>query len=756
MQEALTALQAGDTSRAEAVAKSIIRSNPQHEGARVLLARAQRAQGLNKQALQSCKDNVKAMPQSVALRTELALAQRACGRTADAEQSYRQVLLLDPAQALAMHNLANLLQARGALDEALGLYRRALALSPQMAQAHYELGNVLSAKGEMAQAMSAWQAALLIQPALAPAWFSLGRHLQDTNASAAIQALQKGLNIDSNNAEALALLSKLLSNAGRATEAEQCARMALSMAPDLPLAHYALGLSWCVQGRLADAMTPLATAAKLSTDHALMCEAIYLQAMSCLERGLISQGMSLATLLLGINTAPQQLAVAQHLLGALLFESGRTTEARAHFAQAMALSPGNTQHPICYCATSAYGGDVDGAGQKALAMAHIAPINPHVAEVTRAAAVSAAGAAALPRLRIGFLSGDFRIHSCAFFLEPLLQHIDQSCFELFAYDTGARADHVTQRLRQWISHWRGVTHMKAGELAQTIAQDKIDVLVDLAGLTNGGRIEALAAQPAPVQINWLGFLATTGHPAIQRRLTDALVDGPQQAGLSTEIPLHLERCYVCYQPPADAPEVADLPMLSGTGPTFGSFNALTKLSDDCIDLWVQVLKAVPDARLLIKTKALSDEAVRQYTIDRFTARGVAADRIELLGWAFDTQGHLGLYRRVDVALDTTPYNGVTTTCEALWMGVPVVSLVGQTYSSRQGLSLLTAVGRPEWAAHSEANFVQVCAGLVSDADALSALRHTLRASMSSSSLTDGAAFARAFEAAMHEAINRPG
>lgn len=747
------ALQSGDTSRAAALAKSIIRKQPRHEGAHLLLARSLRTQGFYKQALQSCHAALQHCPQSVAILIEQALSQRASGRHTEAEHSYRTVLQREPDNVSALHNLGNLLQARGRLDEAEALYKAVLAIAPQLAQAHFELGNVCATRQDKSGARQHWQAALLIQPSLAPAWLKLGIDLQDDHPEAAIEALQKGLNIDASDAPALALLSKLLSQAGRAVEAEQCAEMTLRMAPQLPMGHYALGLARRVQGKLEAAIEPLSTTARLAQEQELRCEAIYLQALCHLDRGLISQAMPHVQQLLTLSSTPQQSGMAHHVMGALLFDSGRIKEARAHFERAFFLYPGNLAHRVSYCATSLYGGDVDGPGQLALSREHIGAIaGPGV--MLPGVHADDTGSDTPERIRLGLLSSDFRLHSCAFFLEPLLNHIDRTRFELFAYDTGSRQDEFMQRFQRHIGHWRHVERLSAHDLARTVAEDRLHVLVDLAGLTDGGRIEALAAKPAPVQITWLGYLGTTGHPAIDYRLTDEHVDGPDQQGLSTETPLKLRRSYVCYQAPADAPDVAALPMLTHGHPTFGSFNALTKLSDACVDLWCDVLKALPGARLLLKTKALGDTEVRNQTLARFTERGVEPARIELLGWAHNIGSHLEIYKRIDVALDTTPYNGVTTTCESLWMGVPVVSLVGQAFSSRQGLSLLHAVGLPELAAPSPADFVQRCVALVSQPAALASMRSNLRPRMATSPLTDGADFARAFEQAVEQAVEQ--
>jgi protein O-GlcNAc transferase len=753
LQEAMASLQSGDPSRAQNIAKSVIRTNPRHEGARLMLARAQRSQGLNKQAIQSCRDGLKVLPDSVGLLIEQALALRASGRHADSESTYREVLKRDPGQHLAKHNLANLLQARGALDEAHKLYQDVIAVAPHMAQAHYELGNVLAGKGDSIGARNAWQEALRIHPTLAPAWIKLGHELHNEDLASAIDAFKKGLSIDPNDSKALAVLSTLSTNAGRADEGAQYARMALSISPELALAHYALGAALKASGTLVDALEPLSKAASLSTDRALVREALNMQIACCITSGRLSQADPLLMQLLSSSQQPLEVSHAHHMTAGRHLEAGCAQHAKAHYEKAMAISPDYLGHKLTYCAVSHYCGEFDGAAQKALAiklLGGIARELPERIEPIHHASPRAKGA----RIKLGFLSGDFRQHSCAYFLGPLLPNLDKSRFELFAYDTSIQPDGVTRQIMQWIPNWRAVSNLNTPELANTIAQDDLDVLIDLAGLTEGGRLEVLATQPAPVQINWLGFLGTTGHPSIQYRLTDGYVDGPQQEGFATEKPIRLDRPYVCYQPHQGAPLVKPPPMLEAGYPTFGSFNALTKLSNACVALWSKVLKAVPDAKLLLKTKALVDERTCERTLERFAAHGIDPTRIELTGWANNTDGHLGMYHRIDVALDTTPYNGVTTTCEALWMGVPVVNLVGQTYASRQGLSLLNGLGMPDLATSSEEAFVQRCVELVSQPQDLSELRSQLRERMKNGPLTDGPAFTRAFEHAIAQLVEQ--
>lgn len=746
LQEALQCFLAGDTTRAEAMSKSVLRAMPTLEGAHVLLARSQRAQGFNKHALQSCKAGIRLLPKSTALLTELALAQRASGRLNEAEITYGQVLAHEPGNTLAMHNLANLRQAQGAWEAAESLYRQVLALQPDMAAAHFELGNVRQAQNDTDGAVAQWQQAVQLQPQLAPAWFKLATAWEESDAPGAMAALHAGLQHAPNNSLALTQLGRLLCQAGRAAEAEQCARMALGMDPRLPSAHYVLGLAKRIQGHLGAALHPLQTAASTSQDPALRAEASYLLALSLIDMGRFSEGHDQADLLLGMSETPQQRGMAHHVLGNALFDAGRAREAREQYALAILLSPQHAPHRITHVATSLYLDTDDGQTHRALAEQLLGSL-----KVQRSSGrLRTAGTVRKPR--IGWLSGDFRLHSCAFFLEPLLTHLDRDAFELYAYDTASRQDAVMARFQNIIPHWRAVESLSAAELAQQIARDEIDVLVDLAGLTTGGRIETLAAHPAPIQLSWLGYLGTCGIQGMSQRITDRWVDPAPEAAGFVEPAIILDRPYICYQAPADAPTVGALPMLSQAGPTFGSFNALSKLSDATVALWSDILRAIPNARLLLKTKVLADDAVKAHTEQRFAEHGITPDRLELMGWAEQVHHHLELYHRVDVALDTYPYNGVTTSCEAMWMGVPVVSRVGQTACSRQGFTLLNAIGMPDMACDSDAAVVQRCVELVAQPHALAHLRAQLRPRMQASALCDAPGMARAFEGVLQRLI----
>jgi protein O-GlcNAc transferase len=344
------------------------------------------------------------------------------------------------------------------------------------------------------------------------------------------------------------------------------------------------------------------------------------------------------------------------------------------------------------------------------------------------------------RLRIGYVSPDFREHSVGFFIESLLAAHDPSQFELFGYADLPRSDAITTRIQKLFHNWRNATGISDPNLSEMIRADKIDILIDLAGHTAGNRLLVFARKPAPIQINYLGYPDTTGMSAMDYRLTDIHADPPGMTeGYYSEKLLRMPRSFVCYRPPENAPEVS---IQKKDYITFGSFNNLAKMNEKITHLWSQILKTVPSSRLLIKNAGLSDQQTREEFLQRFTSEGIEASRIDLRPQSPTILEHLKTYEEVDIALDTYPYNGTTTTCEAMWMGVPVVTLVGTTHAARVGLSLLTNVNLTELAADSPQGYVKLAANIPD----LSQLRASLRQRMNRSPLLDGPGFAREVEA----------
>lgn len=350
------------------------------------------------------------------------------------------------------------------------------------------------------------------------------------------------------------------------------------------------------------------------------------------------------------------------------------------------------------------------------------------------------------KLRVGYCSPDFRNHSVAFFFEPLLEHHDRKTIEPICYSELDRPDTTTQRLQSLAGQWRDTCGMSNEDLYAMIRADRIDILVDLAGLTQGNRLEVFARRPVPVQINYLGYAASTGLVSMDYRLTDEWADPVGIADrCHTEKLVRLPHGFLCYSPAVDAPAVSSLPARRAGHITFGSFNNLAKVTPEVVSLWATVLKAVPDSRLICKAQRLEDTSIRERYANLFAVQGIAPERVELVGQLESIVEHLDLYGRVDIGLDTFPYNGTTTTCEALWMGVPVVVLEGDRHLARVGLSILHQLGLDQCIARDKEDFVSIATGLASGLNDLASMRAGLRSRMSESPLCDAAAFTRDIE-----------
>jgi len=346
-------------------------------------------------------------------------------------------------------------------------------------------------------------------------------------------------------------------------------------------------------------------------------------------------------------------------------------------------------------------------------------------------------------LHLGLFSGDLRVHSVAYFLRPLLESLDRDRIRVTLFAEQRGGDRMTDALRRAAFDYVETIGLDDGALVDLARSRRIDVALDLAGHTGRHRLTAFALGLAPVQGTWLGYPATTGLEAMDFRLTDAVADpeGPADAAHAERL-LRLPVPFLCYGEP-DAPAVAGGP----ADVVFGSFNNRKKLGPETVALWARVLDAVPGARLFVKSGSFDDARTRALFQDAFAAQGIDPKRLEAVGWVEAPSGHLGLYGRVTVALDSSPYNGTTTTCEALWMGVPVVSLRGRRHAARVGASLLTALGRPEWIAETANDFVAAARRLATAPPDLAA-RRALRETMRASPLMDRDRFAAAFTAAL--------
>ena len=347
------------------------------------------------------------------------------------------------------------------------------------------------------------------------------------------------------------------------------------------------------------------------------------------------------------------------------------------------------------------------------------------------------------RLRIGYVSADFREHAASSFIEPILAAHDRAGFETYCYSSTEKVDATTAQLRALAGCWRDLRWQNDEAVAGMIRADAIDILVDLSGHTNGNRLGVFARKPAPVQITYLGYPATTGMSAMDFRLTDALLDPPGAAdGYYTERLLRLPHSLWCFRPPASMPEPGPLPALRAGQVTFGSLNSMLKLTPQMIALWSRLLLSVPRARLVLATIPAGE--ARERIAAEFARRGVPAQALSFRA-PLAREQFRALYQEIDIALDSYPCNGGATTCEALWAGVPVLSLAGTLFQSRAGLSLLSAIGLPELAARTEEDYLRIARELAGEQERLAQLRGQLRGRMRASPLLDEAGFARDLE-----------
>ena len=627
------------------------------------------------------------------------------GRLPEAESLYQQVLDAQPDHAEALQLLGMLHYQAGRFDAAAEMLCRAANANPASAECRFNLALALLALGRWDDAIAALRDALSIRPSYPQAYNSLGTALQAKGQlTEAVEAYRQAVALNPDTAGFWSNLGIALHGQGNSQEAVAALRQALKLKPDYAEAYNNLGRALVGVGRIGEALA--------ACQQALQFRPEFPEAMNNLANALRDTGRinhAISTYRKAISLAPDDASVRGNLIYAMHFIPG---DPAAVFQEHLNWN-----------------------------RIHAQPLAGQILQHRNDAAPDR-------RLKIGYVSPDFRQHSVGFFLLNLLANHDPAAVEVFCYSDAARPDAATARFQQAAHHWKPVVGVADAQLAQIIIQDQIDILVDLAGHTAGNRLLVFARKPAPIQVSYCGYPDTTGLATMDYRFTDAYADPPGTTEqFHSEQLVRLPRCFLCYAPPADGPEVGPVPATAAGRITFGSFNSISKLSDATVAMWSQVLSAVPNSRLMIKGQGLTDAPVRQQVLERFAAHGIAADRLELHSSIASLAGHLELYHQIDIALDTYPYHGTTTSCEAMWMGVPVVTLAGKTHASRVGVSLLSNVGLEQLIAQTAEQYVQIAADLAKDVDALSKLRSALRSRLAASPLLDGSGLAREVEAA---------
>ena len=755
------------------------------------LGRAQNALGaallrenLAKDAIKAYDAAVKLEPRAIDSWINRGVALKELGRLAEAEESYRQALALAPDDAVAVNNLANVVGSHGRAQEAVDLYRKAVALDPGYVDAKANLGVALrNAGGEAgeAEALALLEAAVREYPGHVHLLNAYGNTLRQAGRlDEAIAVLTAAIEAAPNHAEAHNNLGLAYALQTNLTAAARHMKRASELKPASPVINNNYG---ALALRMFDFDTAVAALARAVAEKPDYDEALINLGVAHYMRGDGNDAISAYQRVIARN--PEN-GFARYSLGVAYLEDQRLAEAEVEIRKALALDPDNAmahntlgvllldQHAITD-ARAAMRRAADVGTQSApvfysnYAFASLyAPgiSNQEVFDIHKEYGRRYATAAptAKPhtnardpgrRLRLGYLSPDFRAHSVAYFFEAVLEKHDRRQFEIALYSDTARTDTVTRSMRAAADIWVETGGMTDAAFVQRVVDDRIDILINLGGHTSGNRLPVCAQKPAPVQIEYLGYPETSGVPAMDYRISDGRADPPGSEKWCTETIIRLPDCFHCYRPGGAAPEPAPAPHLAKGYVTFASFNVLPKVTDQAIETWAAILKAVPGSRFLVKCKQLRDERVQRLVKDTFARFGIDPARISTASFVASVREHLDYYGQVDLALDTFPYNGTTTTCESLYMGVPVLCLAGDNHRGRVGESLLTAVGlQKDFVAANVEDYIARAIAFGRNPAPLAGWRPQIRPMLERSPLRDEAGFTRTLEGAYRDLWRR--
>jgi protein O-GlcNAc transferase len=671
------------------------------------------------------------------LHNSLGMVRHRQGRKDEAIACYRRALEIQPALAQAHNNLGNVLKSQGCNVEAIACYEEARRLDPNLAEPHNNLGNLFKQMGRLAEAESCYRSAVRLRPALPQPHYNLGQVLaKQERLAEAVQSFQEALRLGPDYAEAHIALGEALARMGQPAQAEASYRQALRLRPQHPLVLNNLAMLLGHLARIDDTRPSEdgkpAQAAQDKRDEALACleqavrlQADYADALNNLANCYLNQGRmdeALACFRRAVATQPDNAMIHSALLFALHYHAGYDPEA-------------------CYAEHLRWAEKFDktvvreawGVGRQAQQgqTPHASRPTPH--DPNR-------------RLRIGYVSADFYNHVAGRYCVAVIPAHHRDQVEVFCYANVPHPDAVSARIQAAADHWRAIDKLSDAQAADLVAEDQIDLLIDLSGHTAGNRLGIFALKPAPIQVTHLGYLSTTALSAMDYRLTDAYCDPPGQTERwHVEQLVRLPRSWWCYVPWA-SPEVGPLPAQRPGSVTFACVSTLAKVTDEMIGLWARILTELPESRMVVVTGA--GRAGNERVVSVFARHGIDPERLTLVPRQ-GTEGYLRLIQDVDIVLDVYPFTGCNTTGDALWMGVPVVTRIGPTAPTRQGLLILSQVGLEDLAASTADGYVETAVALAQDLPRLRALRGELRGRLQRT-LGDVERHTRELEAAYRE------
>jgi protein O-GlcNAc transferase len=707
---------AGRLAEAKALYRAVLERHPRHPDALHLLGVIAHHEGRNDEALELINEAIRLEDRNADFFINLGLVFEASNRLQDAIEAYQRALAIRPDDPLILYNLGTAFSRLGRGDRAIDSFNRALLLRRDLPEAWFNLGNAYAAAGELESAVTAYREALALRPGLAEAQQNLGNALTRLGRlEEALACYERAIQIRPDFAAARQCLAgayfnraNALRRTGRRDEAVEWYEKALALGPS-DLLHKV----YCNLGNtLSELERP---------DEALTCfeQVLALQPESAEVYG------NLATALRNLGRVDEALIEYERKI--LLLPDFAPAYSSMLFT--MLCKSGNDPQET-FAAHRRFGFHFESDLRQGW--------RPHVnvRDPDR-------------KLKVGYVSSDFRLHSVARFLEPVLAHHDRHRVELYGYYNHETQDQVTVRIRERMNHWLPCKDLSDDELAERIRGEGIDILVDLAGHTGDNRLLVFARKPAPVQVTYLGYPTTTGLSAMDWRLTTWEVDPEGSERWYTERLYRLPRTLWCYRSPQEGEcgEMAPTPALSKGHVTFGSMNHLAKISQETVEVWGAILRELPDARLVMTS--IPEGMAQERLKERFAAQGIPPERLRLHG-RLPAERFRALSRGIDIVLDPFPYNGTTTTCEALWMGLPVITLIGKTSVARSGYALLKTVGLEGLCAKDGAEYVRIAAGLARNPSRLDALRQGMRSRLEASPLRDEEGFARDIEEAYRE------
>jgi protein O-GlcNAc transferase len=716
--------------------------DPSHADAQYLLGKVRMALADVAAATEHFIRALEIAPGLEPCRRDLCLAYASRGDFDAARKVAEQGLAITPSSSDLHHILGNLHAHVGDLAAAILSFRAAIALNPQAAQTHAWLGNALNAQGQWPEAVASYRRAIELQPAFIEAQRSLAILLQQQGETAnAVQIYRAVLEAAPDDVDVICNLGVALTSLHRLSEAQAVLAEAIQRNPQHVAAHVNMGLLRSRQSDLTGARQSLELAIKLDPLHAVAHSNLgaILQKLGHLAGARSHCERAIAH--------DPTYAAGHSNLGLVHQDSGGHDLAAQHFRQALTLAPSHTAAWDNLLFTLNYHPDLTAAevfaayreydAQMGLPRLNTEQQHTNPRNSTR-------------RLRVGYVSPDFRKHAVRHFLEPLLANHDKRSVDVFAYAELSEEDFITTRYRRHVDHWVPTAGLSDESLAQRIRDDGIDILVDLAGHTADNRLGTFARKPAPVSLSWLGFGYTTGLSAIDYLLTDETCAPEGSDAFFSERPWQLETPGFAYRPAEDMGDVNVLPALERGFVTFGTLTRAVRINHRTIKAWSRVLHRVPNSRLTVDSNNYCDPPMRSALLARFAAHGIGPERLQI---GFHTPPWDTL-RGIDIALDCFPHNSGTTLFESLYMGLPYVTLAGRPSVGRLGSSILIGAGHPEWIAYTEEEYVDKCVALASDLRALAALRAGLRDQMRASPLMDEVGFTRKVEAAYREMFAR--